>query len=246
MRDVNLCYGDEPGAARHHDGHRREAGHRVHRPVGLRQVHAAALPQPHERPHRRRADHRDVHRARPGHLRRHAPTSSRCAGASAWCSRSRTRSRSRSTRTSSTACASPASRQGDARRGLRAQPARRRAVGRGQGPAARERPVALRRPAAAAVHRARDRGRAGDRPDGRALLGARSDRHAEDRGADLQPQERVHDRHRDAQPAAGGARLGQARRSSGSAELVEYSDTPEMFTKPKEKHTEDYITGRFG
>jgi phosphate transport system ATP-binding protein len=33
-------------------------------------------------------------------------TSSRCASASAWCSRSRTRSRSRSTRTSPTACAS--------------------------------------------------------------------------------------------------------------------------------------------
>ncbi len=28
--------------------------------------------------------------------------------------------------------------------------------------------------------------------------------------------------------------------------LVEYSDTAELFTKPKEKHTEDYITGRFG
>jgi phosphate transport system ATP-binding protein len=28
--------------------------------------------------------------------------------------------------------------------------------------------------------------------------------------------------------------------------LVEYGSTPEMFTKPKEKLTEDYITGRFG
>jgi phosphate transport system ATP-binding protein len=28
--------------------------------------------------------------------------------------------------------------------------------------------------------------------------------------------------------------------------LVEYSDTPELFTSPKQKHTNDYITGRFG
>lgn len=29
-------------------------------------------------------------------------------------------------------------------------------------------------------------------------------------------------------------------------ELIEYSDTEEMFSNPKEKKTEDYITGRFG
>jgi phosphate transport system ATP-binding protein len=28
--------------------------------------------------------------------------------------------------------------------------------------------------------------------------------------------------------------------------LVEYSETPELFTRPKQKHTNDYITGRFG
>jgi phosphate transport system ATP-binding protein len=28
--------------------------------------------------------------------------------------------------------------------------------------------------------------------------------------------------------------------------LVEYDDTPRIFTNPKEKRTEDYITGRFG
>ena len=28
--------------------------------------------------------------------------------------------------------------------------------------------------------------------------------------------------------------------------LVEYASTPDMFTKPKDKLTEDYITGRFG
>ena len=47
-----------------------------------------------------------------------------------------------------------------------------------------ERPVAVRRPAAAPVHRARDRHRAGSAADGRAVLGARPDRDAQDRRAD--------------------------------------------------------------
>ena len=42
--------------------HPAEAGHGVHRALGLRQVDAPALPQPHERPHRRRA-HRGRHPA---------------------------------------------------------------------------------------------------------------------------------------------------------------------------------------
>jgi len=29
-------------------------------------------------------------------------------------------------------------------------------------------------------------------------------------------------------------------------ELIEYDDTETMFTNPREKKTEDYITGRFG
>jgi phosphate transport system ATP-binding protein len=29
-------------------------------------------------------------------------------------------------------------------------------------------------------------------------------------------------------------------------ELIEFGDTTEIFTAPKEKKTEDYITGRFG
>jgi len=31
-----------------------------------------------------------------------------------------------------------------------------------------------------------------------------------------------------------------------AGELVEFNETPILFTNPKEKHTEDYITGRFG
>ena len=95
LYDVDL---DMPGAQ----------GHGVHRPLGLRQVDAAALPQPHERPDRRRADHGRASARRRATSTTRASTSSSCASASAWCSRSRTRSRSRSTRTSPTACASPA------------------------------------------------------------------------------------------------------------------------------------------
>jgi phosphate transport system ATP-binding protein len=28
--------------------------------------------------------------------------------------------------------------------------------------------------------------------------------------------------------------------------LVEYDDTPKIFTAPSDKRTEDYVTGRFG
>ena len=31
-----------------------------------------------------------------------------------------------------------------------------------------------------------------------------------------------------------------------NGELVEYSETKDIFTAPKDKRTEDYITGRFG
>ena len=48
---------------------------------------------------------------------------------------------------------------------------------------------AVRRPAAAAVHRARAGGRAGDPADGRAGVGARPDRDAAHRGADLPAQD---------------------------------------------------------
>ena len=64
----------------------------------------------------------------------------------------------------------------------------------------------LGRPAAAAVHRAHDRRRARGDPHGRAVLGARPDRDAEDRGADRRAQAALHDRDRHAQHAAGRAR----------------------------------------
>jgi ABC-type sugar transport system ATPase subunit len=60
----------------------------------------------------------------------------------------------------------------------------RRIVGRGQGSAVASRHEPVGRPAAAPVHRAHDRGESGSDPDGRAHLGARSDREREGRGPD--------------------------------------------------------------
>ena len=101
-------------------------------------------------------------------------------------------------------------------RGRRALAARRPPLGRGQGPARQARLGPLRRPAAAALHRPRDRGRARGPADGRALLGARPDRHAGDRGPDRRAEEPLHDRDRHAQHAAGGARQRHRPRSSTS------------------------------
>ena len=152
----------------------------LHRPVGLRQVDLPALPQPDERHDRRLPrDRRDPARRR-GHLRPRARTWCSCAPGSAWCSRSPTRSPSRSTTTSPTARASTAWRATARPSWTRSS---RRSLERAglwdevkdRLHAARHRPV--RRPAAAAVHRPRHRGQPRGDPDGRALLGARPDRH---------------------------------------------------------------------
>ena len=131
-------------------------------------------------------------------------------------------------------------------RDRRAQPAAGGALGRGAGPAGQQRPRALGRPAAAALHRPRARRRARGGADGRAVLGARSDRHRQDRGADPRAQEQLHDRHRDPQHAAGGARLGLHRlllpRPAGRVRRARRRSSP----RPRKKQTEDYITGRFG
>ncbi len=70
------------------------------------------------------------------------------------------------------------------------------------------------RPAAAAVHRAGPGGGAGSAADGRAVLGARPDRHRQDRGADPRAAGDAHHRHRHAQHAAG--RRGCRRRPASS------------------------------
>ena len=149
--------------------------HRADRSVGVRQEHAAAVVQPHERPHRRAPRCAAGSRTTVRTCTPPTSTRSRCGAASAWCSRSRTRSRSRSTTTSRSARASSGQRKGlddIVERALRA----RRAVGRGEGQAQEVGVRALRRAAAAAVHRALPRGRARRDPHGRAVLGARPDR----------------------------------------------------------------------
>ena len=154
-----------------------EEDHRVHRPVGLRQVDAAALLQPDERPRRRRAhegtilfEDRSIHDPQPGRQRP-------CAAGSGWSSRNRTRSPSRSTRTSpsaagsrastgsatstrssSGACAAP--RSGTRRRTVSHESALGLSGGQQQ------------RLCIARAHRRRARGH----PARRAVLGARSDR----------------------------------------------------------------------
>ena len=94
------------------------------------------------------------------------------------------------------------------RRDRREVAARREPLGRGQGPPRQARRRAVRRPAAAAVHRPRDRRRAAGAADGRAVLGAGPDLDAGDRGPDPGAQGDVHDRHRHPQHAAGGAGVG--------------------------------------
>ena len=94
---------------------------------------------------------------------------------------------------------------------------RRGALGRGQGPARRQRLRPVRRPAAAALHRPLHRGRARRDPDGRALLGAGPDLDRQDRGPDDRAEGGVLDRHRHAQHAAGGASLRPHRLPDGRA-----------------------------
>ena len=128
------------------------------------------------------------------------------------------------------------------------------ALGRGEGSAEGERALAVGRPAAATLHRACDRRRAGRRADGRAGVGARPDRDVGDRAADARPEERVHVRDRHAQHAAGRARRRhdgvlldlprRRRRALGRARRVRA--TEKIFTDPSDKRTEDYVTGRFG
>ena len=109
-----------------------------------------------------------------------------------------------------------------------------------------QRPQPLRRPAAAALHRPHRGGQARGDPARRAGLGARPDLDSQDRGADRRAAQRIHDRHRHPQHAAGGARLQLDRlHVSGRADRVR--PRPRRSSpRRSEKRTQDYITGRFG
>ncbi len=182
--------------------HPPQQDHRADRPLGLRQEHAPALLQPHERPDPGRPHGGGDPLRGHGPDRPQTPTPWPSAAASAWSSRSR--------------IPFPKSiyqnvawgaringyrgRHGRARRDV---PAPRGPVGRGQEQAPSPRLRPLRRPAAAPLHRPHARRRARGHPDGRALLGARPDRHREGRGPDGRAEERLHDRDRHPQHAAG-------------------------------------------
>ena len=182
-RDLSVYYGDFRAVRDVTLSIRRNEITALDRSVGLRQDHVPALPEPHERSDRRRArrGHDPVSRRRP--VRRRRSIRSRCVGGSAWCSRSRTRSRSRSTTTSRSARRSPGF-KGDLDDLVEQALQQGRPVGRGEGQAEGIGDGAVGRPAAAAVHRARDRDQARRDLDGRAVLGARPDRHGQDRGPD--------------------------------------------------------------
>ena len=67
--------------------------HRLHRTLGMRQEHGAALPEPDERSGARLPLQRPRDLSRPGHLRLRRSIRSPCAATSGWCSSSPIRSR---------------------------------------------------------------------------------------------------------------------------------------------------------
>ena len=106
IRNLDFFYGDNRALKGISLSLYANKAHGLHRPVGLRQVHAAARAEPHVRPLSRPARHRRGAVRRRQHAARRRRTSTCCAPASAWCSRSRRRSRCRSTRTSPSASGS--------------------------------------------------------------------------------------------------------------------------------------------
>ena len=111
---------------------------------------------------------------------------------------------------------------------------------------------AVGRPAAAALHRAGDRRRARGAADGRALLGARPDLHAGHRGPDA-PSSRsrytiviVTHNMQQAARVSDTTAFFNLDGSGKPGRLVEMDATETIFTAPKEKATEDYVSGRFG
>ena len=182
----------------------QEPDHRLHRPVGLRQDHGAAQPEPDAR--------RD-----PGGAGRRAGCATHGVdlyGPEVSATEVRRRigmvfqkpnpfPKSIYDNVAFGPRANGVDQQERAGRHRREVAAGRGAVGRGQGPAAGVGAGPVGRPAAAAVHRPHHRRRARGGADGRAVQRARSHRHRAHRGADARAEEPVHHRHRHPQHAAG-------------------------------------------
>ncbi|CAA9557026.1 MAG: Phosphate transport ATP-binding protein PstB, partial [uncultured Thermomicrobiales bacterium] len=186
----------------------RQRGDRADRPLRLRQVDLPALPQPDARGPGGRARRGQDPDRRPGHLwqgcrfgARAPPHRDGLPEAESVPDDVDLRQRDRRAE----AERHPQAQVGDGRDG-RAQPARRGPLERGQGQAQRVGRIPLRWSAAAPLHRPHDRGRAGGRADGRAVLGPRPDLDLQDRGTDRRTEAEVHDRDRHPQHAASLAR----------------------------------------
>ena len=179
---MSVNYGEKLALEGVNDGHRQQPGDRIHRPVRLRQEHVPAVPEPDERLdlgfrlggellyyghdlYGHDANRVEVRRRIGMVFQKPNPFPKSIYDNIAWAARNLGMKDDMDERVE---------------RALRS----RRAVGRGQGPAQVERAGPLRRPAAASLHRARDRDRAGRGSAGRARVGARPDRDRVDRGPD--------------------------------------------------------------
>ena len=182
VRDLSVYYGELPRRARREPADPQQRDHGPDRLLGMRQDHGAAVPQPDERPDRRRARRGGGPLPRRGSLRRRrrpggGPPADRHGLPEAEpvpevdLRQRRVRAQDRRL-------------QGEHGRARGGGPAERGALGRGQGQAEGIGHGAVRRAAAAAVHRPGDRHQARRDPDGRAVLRAGPHRHRPDRGPD--------------------------------------------------------------
>ena len=126
-----------------------------------------------------------------------------------------------------------------------------RSVDRGEGSAAPAGGCAVRRPAAAPVHRPVAGGPAASAADGRAVLGPRPDVDRSDRGDHRRDLGGGDDRHRDPQHASGSTGLDDfcaffLADHETPGVIVEAGPTRELFESPTDPRTEDYVHGRFG
>ena len=205
----------------------------------------------HEMVARRRAGRPGAARRR-RHLRPGQRADRRARAGSAWSSRSPTRSRPcRSTTTWPAASSWPASRPRDKDELVEASLRRAGLWNEVHRPAADPRRRAVRRPAAAAVHRPVAGRRPGRAADGRAVLGARPDLDPADRGDHRRAARPGHDRHRHPQHAAGRQRVSQncaffLATDETPGHIVEAGPTEQMFEAPNDPRTADYVNGRFG